>query len=388
MIQVLFVDDEPRLLEGLRVGLRAQRTLWRMHFAASGEAAMDLLQVHRFDVVVSDMRMPRVDGAQVLGEALRLQPWAARLVLSGYAELESTLRAVPVAHQFLSKPCDLPALVNVVDRTAGLQRLLDDPALRAVVGRVTTLPSLPTNFLAVMATLADGEADAETLARVIERDVAMCAKVLQLTNSAFFGLPRVVASIEEAIVYLGFGMVRSLVLVAEVFRSGGEDLAELERHSLTVGSLARRLASAPEADEASVAGMLHDVGTLLLRAVKAPAGGGEAQGLSGQNAAAVSFEAERAQFGTTHAEVGGYLLGLWGLPWPLVEAVANHHAPQRVRLQRPGPLTAVAVADALVRELEGRALPGEVLEHLAALKLEPGALEGWRVQARDLLQAG
>jgi HD-like signal output (HDOD) protein/ActR/RegA family two-component response regulator len=385
VIQVLFVDDEPRLLEGLRVGLRSQRTRWTMHFAPGGEAALELLQVQRFDVVVSDLRMPRVDGAQVLAEALRTQPWAARLVLSGYAELGSTLRAVPVAQQFLSKPCDLLTLVDVVERTAALQHLIGDPAVRAVVGRVATLPSLPVNFQAVLATLADVQADAASLARVVERDVAMCAKVLQLVNSAFFGLPRAVASIEDAIVYLGFAMVRDLVLVAEVFRSGGEELAELERHSLRVAGVARRLAGGVDADQAGLAGMLHDLGTLILRASRSGAEVGPDQALT--PGAPAGAERELAQLGTTHAEVGGYLLGLWGLPWPIVEAVANHHAPHRVPLRAVGPLSAVAAADGLVREAEGWPLPEPLLAHLAALRLAPGTLESWRVIARDFLEA-
>jgi len=360
-LQVLFVDDEPRVLEALRVALRGQRARWTMHFAGSGEAALALLPLQPFDVIVSDMRMPRVDGAQVLREALRLQPGAARLVLSGYAESESAVRTVSVAHQFLTKPCDVATLVNTIERTQAINELVSDRALQARLGRITTLPSPPRTFQAVLAALADGQSDAGALALIIERDVAMCAKMLQLVNSAFFGLPRRVANIEEAIIYLGFDMVRNLVLVAEVFRSGGEDLAALEWHSLTVAAVARRLATPAAANDACLAGMLHDLGTLALAGA-----------------------AEHA----SHPKVGAYLLGLWGLPWAIVEAVANHRAPQEVAVLAPGALTAVAAADALVHEVEGRPLPEGLLRHLEALRLPDGTLAGWRAIARSLLAAG
>jgi putative nucleotidyltransferase with HDIG domain len=376
MIEVLFVDDEPRLLDGLRVALRGQRARWAMHFAPGGAEALELLASHHFDVVVSDLRMPRVDGAQVLREAQRQQPWAARIVLSGFAEMETTLRALPVAHQYLGKPCAVPTLVEVVERTARLQQLITTDAVRSVVGRVTSLPSLPRNYQAMQAAVADSHADAASLARVLERDVAMCAKILQLVNSAFFGLPRRVASIEEAVVFLGFDLVRNLALAGEVFRGGGRDLADLEQHSLEVAGLARQLVTDPQgAADACLAGMLHDLGKVVLATAwpELYAADAEAEG--------AVHELELSRLQTTHAEVGAYLLGLWGLPTTIVEAVANHHAPDRVALRAPGPLTAVAVADALVHEASGWPIPGALLAHLGALQLGPEVLEQWRARA-------
>lgn len=143
MKRVLFVDDEPNILEGLRTLLRRHRRQWEMTFAVGGPAALELLKTENFDVVVSDMRMPEVDGAALLAHVQRQQPRTVRIVLSGHTELEAALRAIPVAHQFLSKPCDAAELENVVERACALQSLVEDPKIRQAVGGIQQLPALP-----------------------------------------------------------------------------------------------------------------------------------------------------------------------------------------------------------------------------------------------------
>lgn len=103
--RVLFVDDEQEVLEGLRNLLRRNRHEWDMVFALGGYEALAELSRGTVDVVVTDMRMPGMDGAQLLAQVKTVSPSTARLVLSGHAEKEAILRALPVAHQFLSKPC-------------------------------------------------------------------------------------------------------------------------------------------------------------------------------------------------------------------------------------------------------------------------------------------
>jgi HD-like signal output (HDOD) protein len=386
MLQVLFVDDEPRILDSLRAALRSRRRQWAMHFAPGGAEAIALLATQRLDVVVSDLRMPQVDGAEVLRAVQRQQPWAARFVLSGYADLRTTMCAVPFAHRYLSKPCDLPVLVDVIERAGRLRALVMSDAVRSVAGRVATLPSLPENYRLMQAAINDSDASVAGIARVLERDVAMCAKILQLVNSAFFGLPRQISGIEEAVVLLGLDLVRNLALAAEVFRGGGEELAALERHSLAVAGLARQLTPGrPEADDACLAGMLHDLGKLVLLTAWPKEGAEEAR--TSLATGRPVWQLEQARLGTTHAEVGAYLLGLWGLSPEIVEIVAHHHLPLRAGPARGAALTAVAVADALVHELEGRAVAREVENLIAELAVPPQRLEAWRATASRLLTA-
>lgn len=383
MISVLFVDDEPNVLDALRVALRPRRKAWRMLFAGSGQEAMKVLDAEHLDVVVSDLRMPGIDGAQVLKAAQERQPWAARVVLSGFADLETTLRAVPFAHQHLSKPCPVDVITDVVERGSQLVSLLNNEAVRAVAGRVTSLPSLPENFAAMQAAIASGDASAASIARVLERDVAMCAKVLQLVNSAYFGVPRPVHSIEEAVVLLGFNLVRNLALAGEVFRGGSAELRELELHSMAVAGLARQLAPNREVgDDACLAGMLHDLGKVVLSTAWPGQCAEDDQRSRETGRPVCEFEQER--LGTTHAEVGAYLLGLWGVQPNVIEVVAHHHAPARVGKLAPPALIAVAVADALVHEVEGRAIPRELEAFLSREDSPPGRLAELRRTASRL----
>jgi HD-like signal output (HDOD) protein len=326
---VLFVDDEQRILDGLRDLLRKHRRKWDMTFAAGPEAALAEMDLRSFDVVVSDMRMPGMDGAQLLSHVKARSPHTVQIILSGHSEVEAALRAVPFAHQFLSKPCDARTIESTIDRAVGLAAMIHDERLREVVGRIEKLPSLPAVYQELMEMLQRAEASTADFARVIARDVAMCAKVLQIVNSAFFGLPRRVADVETALVYLGLNTMRSLVLVAHVFSASAAGLRvdELQQASILASRIARRLLpDKTQADDAAMAAMLCDIGALVL-ATQFPE---EYADLLTAAQASPLHDLEQELFGVTHAEVGGYLLGLWGLPFPIVEAVTYHHSPASV----------------------------------------------------------
>jgi CheY-like chemotaxis protein len=115
-MRILFVDDEPRVLDGLRRMLRSRRREWSLHFAMSGDEALEQLAELPFDVIVSDMRMPRMDGATLLGIVQESFPSVIRIVLTGHTEPEGRAHALPVAHQFLTKPCDPFTLQAAIDR--------------------------------------------------------------------------------------------------------------------------------------------------------------------------------------------------------------------------------------------------------------------------------
>ncbi|MDP2305615.1 MAG: response regulator [Pseudomonadota bacterium] len=390
MKRILFVDDEPAILEGLRNLLRSQRKVWQMSFAASGEEALQILAVEPYDVVVSDMRMPRMDGATLLRHVKERYPRVARIVLSGHTELESALRTVPFAHQFLGKPCDGECLRSVIQRTCDLQTLLHDENLRRRVGQITRLPSAPRVYVALTKALSDPEVSLREVAALIESDMAMSAKVLQVVNSAFFGLPRRLSNMLEAVSYLGMGVIKNLVLSVEAFRElrGGEaakgfDFDRVQRQCFVTGRIAQRLLSnRHEAQDAFVAGTLHELGTLIL-ATREPLEFAivDAQALAREVPRHV---VEREAGGVSHAEVGAYLIGLWGLPYGIAEAVAYHHDPMRTDPTRFGVVEAVHCAAALASEAIGLAGFHEPPEPrlLERLGLQH-ALPGWREIARE-----
>jgi len=331
---VLFVDDEPNILQGLRRMLKQARVDWSTRFAGSGSEALNMLADTPADIVVSDMRMPGMNGAQLLREIQRRHPQTIRLILSGHSEEEALLDAAEVSHQFLSKPCNVETLLRSVNGALNLRGLLNDEALRRLVTSLSSIPSPPSIYEEVTRAARSDMAGLKAVAQIIEKDPALSARILGLANSAFLGSQRSHSSIGSAIGLLGLDTIRSLVLQhglvsqLSVGDIAGWAIDDFLRHSLEHASLAARIARAeglsPAAcEEAFIAGLLHDVGLLVM-----------ADNLGTDYAALIRSaaadgqplaEIERLTLGGSHAEVGAYVLGVWGLPIGIVNAVAQHH---------------------------------------------------------------
>ena len=330
-LRILFVDDEPRVLDGVRRSMFCMRDEWAMRFANSGPAALQELATESADVVVSDMRMPGMDGSQLLAEIMRLDPAIVRIILSGQAEPESLLRATRTAHRYLSKPCDAPTLKAAITRTNALKALLTDDRLAAIVGSVDALPSPPKAYQELLNHLRDPAMKVEKVLEIIRRDVAMTAKIVKLANSGFFGVRHPVQSVERAVELLGMDAISALVLGQELFESKspiaipGFSVEHLARHSFETAAWARAIAlheHLPPAlpDAAFLAGVLHDLGRLVFATRKPPR----------DSCPSTTWLQElTSQMEAHHAEVGGYLLGLWGFPDTIVEAILYHHSPSR-----------------------------------------------------------
>ena len=398
MKRIVFVDDEPMILAGLQNLLRKQRKQWEMVFVESGETALEKMREVPFDVIVSDMRMPRMDGATLLKEVQRLYPNVVRIVLSGHAELETALRSVSVAHQFLAKPCDAASLQNVVDRACSLQAVLSDETIRSAVGTIGRLPSAPKIYMAVTKALEDPDTGVKELAQLIERDMAISAKVLQLVNSAFFGLPQRVTGVQQAVSYLGATMIRRVLLSVETFSmfekekvTGSFSLETLQAHSNTVAAVASKLMSDPmRSGDAFMAGMLHDLGKLVL-VVHVPDHFKQAMALATDRKLPL-YVAEQELFGVTHAEVGAYLLGIWGLPYAIVEAVAHHHAPGRIAHTVFDVPDAVYMAEGLVSEASKSSPSSIASPHFDGAYVQAFGLESklpaWRETVSQVMSGG
>lgn len=396
MRRVLFVDDEQRILEGLRRMLRPQRHEWEMAFAPGGEAALAMMEASPFDVIVSDMRMPGIDGAALLCHVREHYPQMVRIVLSGHTELSTALRVVPVAHQFLAKPCDAEVLRVAIERACHLRALLNDESIRRTVTALGDLPSLPRTYEALTKALADADTPLLTVAKIIEQDVGISAKVLQLVNSAFFGVSHAITNIQSAVSYLGVNTLKNLVLSVEIFRAfkpqkelPGFSLEKLQHHAQLTTQIAGRLPVPKHlCDIAIVAGMLHDVGKLILAWKMSE----HFEKVLAESlvAGCPVYTIEERLDGFSHAEIGAYLLGLWGLPYTIVEGVALHHGPNRVPHQNFDAISAVHAANLLAHELEQSASGAEATYNLEDHHEEFAALgvgemiPEWRSMARSL----
>jgi HD-like signal output (HDOD) protein len=386
--RILFVDDDQRVLDALRDLLRRQRQLWHMTFATSGEAALVELAQQTFDVVVSDMRMPQMDGVAFLTQVKQRYPATARIVLSGHAEQEMVLRALPVAHQYLAKPCDSKTLCTVIQRACELRDTLGDPVIQALTGKLESLPALPDSYFEISRALADPGVSLLDVTRVVEADPALSAKILQVVNSAFFGLPQKTSSIARAVSYLGLQPIKAIAVSIQVFdaaaSASGISGEEFQNSALLGAELARALMpTGGRQDEAFTAALLRDAGRLIL-ALADPALAARASAEASPERALSTVE--RELFGATHEATGAFLLGTWGLPLPIVTAVAYHHQPLAAASGDKELIVAVHVADALAAEALAYH-PMSTLDHEALAELGLSSqIEEWRGAAASVLK--
>ena len=247
---------------------------------------------------------------------------------------------------------DAETLCNVIERSCRLRALLTNQSLQQRIGTIEKLPSLPKLYHDLMSAMGRPEVSCRMVADIIERDSAMSAKILQLANSAYFGATKSISRIDHAIVYLGLELVKNLALSVHVFASLTEQRVEsslesLQEHAIRTARVAKRLLPAEQkAQQAFTAALLHDVGQVVL-AVCIPEGHRQVVETSRRSGRPL-HEVETEVLGVDHAAAGAYLLGLWGLPFPIVEAVAYHHDPGGAGERTFDVASATALADSLV----------------------------------------
>jgi len=348
---VLFVDDDPRVLQGLRRMLHAERHHWTLQFAASGREALACLERNSFDALVTDLRMPDMDGVELLTFAMERHPNVARIVLSGEIDPSAGFKAVRCAHQFIAKPCDADTLKTALTRAFALRRLICDHRMKALLSRLENLPSQPALYSEVMAAIQSPNSSCRKVGELIARDAGMTAKILQLANSAFFGLAHRIGDAQEAVALLGTDTIKALVLGAQVFsqfdskRINALGLDTLWHHCLAASQCARTISAVeklprPVQAEAFTAGILHDVGKLVLAQNFPEAYAEILQRAQMRDRTLPDLETER--FGGSHAELGAYLMGLWGLDEAIIDSIAGHHGPSPAT--PAGTVTAVVYA--------------------------------------------
>ena len=393
--RILFVDDDPLLLSVYDAMLEGEPH-WSCITAGNGTAALKTLAQEPCDVVVSDMRMPGMDGIELMTEVCHRHPQTSRIIISGLGDQEEIARGLETTHQFLTKPVKLVELLATLDRIGQLDAYLQDDKLKALAGKLDSLPSFPSAFMQIMTEINSEDPSVEAVADIIVKDPALTAKMLQVANSAAFGLAQRVNNPFEAVQFLGMGTVRSLSLSAHVFSSfenaglHGFSAQKLWDDALGCAQITRTIMQAEKAVEADIqdactAALLRNAGQLML-AVNFPKEFQQAITRAGQLNVPLQT-AEQEIFGATHSGVAAYLFGLWGLSVPMVEAVAFHLEPGRSAVSTFSPLAAVHVAHVLSQELRQEKLPGQPAElnhqFLAGLGLD-GRLDVWRSEFENL----
>jgi HD-like signal output (HDOD) protein len=366
--RILFVDDDHDELHALKNLIASSDFGWEAEYFQSPEEALVRLEQESFDIAVSDFRMPGMDGGEFLFEVMARHPKVARLIMADAADQNLTMEKAGVIHQYLPKPCEIGILRASIDRADDIEASVHRERIMKMVSKMDRLPVLPSLYIKVVEKLKDPEVSLDDVGEIIGRDIAMTAKILKLVNSAFFGLRRQISSPTEAANYLGLDTIKGLVLSLHAFAHfdsnslGGLSLDAIWNHSMQTAVCCNLIADCEGyrghmKDDAFVAGMLHDIGRLIM-ASNDP--GGYQQAL--RDAAEIGIVAgEEEVFGFNHADIGGYLFALWGLPVPIVHAVEFHHEPLKSNQTRVSTLVLVHSANAIVnRQHEEATTPGSI----------------------------
>ncbi len=330
MKKILFVDDELFVIEGLKRMLRPLRNEWEMKFAVSGPEALKILEKESIDVIVSDMRMPGMDGAELLSIVMKKYPNVIRIILSGYSEQGLILKSVRPSHQFHSKPCNAEQLYKSINRASKLHAMMKGMEIKSIVSQMDTLPSQPALYSKIIEKLQDPGTSIHEIGQIIEEDMGMTTQVLKLINSSFFGFYKDITSPVQAVTMLGITTIKTLVLSLEVFSvlKTDEELSDLIKdvwdYSKLTAHFSRLIAqeisdNAGFIEDAFLVGFIYDIGFLIL-ASKLPRQFKQILKRSRLEKVSVC-ELENEVFGATHYQIGAYLLGLWRFSDKVIEAI-------------------------------------------------------------------
>ncbi len=366
-MRILLVGDQASLSAELIDFIADLGEEWQPVRVADGRAAMDIVASQAIDAVIVCPVLPDLSATTLLGQLRTLRPETIRIALveAEQGNRPPPARLIGVAHRFLPLPLSPEVLLEALTSLEELREMLDSERLRSAIGRIEKLPSPPHLYLSLTQALEnDDDTDTADVAKLVAADPAIAAKVLQLSNSAFFNSGRTISDLRSAVTRLGLATLRDLVLASEVFSAqplSGAERSSLQQRALLASRLAAKLLPESSAELGATAALLADIG-LLLPGVrnerKAPGPGQE--DLPG------------------HAEAGAYLLGLWGLPMPIIEAVAFHLEPQRSNTRSFWVTGAVHVALALVN---GDPVDEDYLQKAGVLNKLPQ----WRDHANGLM---
>jgi len=356
--RILFVDDEAGVLRGLKRSLRKKRKEWDIQFACGGPEALEMMGNQRADIIVSDMQMPDMDGADLLETVRKTYPNTNRIILSGYTKEESILKTVGPAHFYLAKPCSTEEITAAIERLVDLRVYVGNEELRNFSNSIRRLPSIPGIVRELIIELEQEYPSVERVAGLVSHDIALTAQILRLTNSAFFSLPVKATTPLQAVKLLGMDTIRDVILTAGVvgiFRGTREEAAVLERLSnncLVIGQVAKEICehwglAKQECGQAACAGVVSHLGTLLLQTAEHDHYMSAMEKMGQGNADIIEVEEEA--FNTNHQKIGAYMLGLWGFALPIIEAVAYHHCPPENLLDKKSPVLAVYIAQTLCK---------------------------------------
>jgi putative nucleotidyltransferase with HDIG domain len=354
--RILFVDDEPLMREYYSTLGAVLEKDYEVFTAASGQEGLEFLTNTPVDIVVSDLVMPEMDGHEFMTRVAREHPESMRIVISAYDDQLTVAQCLMFGHRYFNKRIDLANLATILKRIGRLKHQVGTAKLKKVISGLGTLPTVPRLYFQLTEALNSPFSSLQEMADIVQQDVGLTVKLLQIANSAYFGMARRIITPLEAVQVIGIEVLRGIVLCVHAFKFYEErsirslSATELWNHSLLTAHGARKLAEfenlpREQCDAAFISGLLHDIGKLIM-AANADADYLQVVQRSRSEEIPI-FQAELEVFGATHAQVGAYLLGLWGLPEAVVDTIEQHHSLDTITTPGFSAMTAVHVAQAL-----------------------------------------
>lgn len=323
-MKILFVDDEDRILSGIENALLFDYDNWEVEFANSGRLAIQRLSEDRFDVLVTDMQMPGLTGADVLEHAKNQSPDTVRIVLSGEVDEGLAQRSMALTHEFVSKPCEPATLFEIITRVFNASRPLTTSAGVGALSILDRLPSQPNLYLRVQEAI-ENRASIDALARIIESDVAITGSIIRTANSSFYGFRNPVQFVRDAVSRLGNKTLTGLLLHAELSAWTPPALTNVVARLNSQAARRSHVVSSLLDDDAALGGqasLLCDIGILALLTLH-PNDVHHIEEVIADGA--TTAEKELVLFGATHAEVGAAMLRMWNFAPTVVDTVRFHH---------------------------------------------------------------
>lgn len=330
MKSILFVDDEVQILKALKRLFHNGN--YEVMFAENANEALQILESREFDLIITDVRMPEMDGFELLKIVKEKYPLTLRVTLSGYTDSKNILKALEdnLAKLYIFKPWDNQELLSTIDRLFEVQALLNDSDLLALINNITDLPTVP-NLYREICQLIEEDSSIELIARKIEMDQSIASKILRVANSAFYGAKT--GNIVQAIMYIGLTNVKNIVLSNSVFNEFGNHknshFSLWEHVNITnklMNAIYSRLLGKKVPNVFASAGLLHDVGRVIVLNYYMNVHEQMLTEAAAHPEKSI-IELENELIGTNHQYIGGYLLNWWEIPHPIVEAAMFHHDP-------------------------------------------------------------
>jgi putative nucleotidyltransferase with HDIG domain len=392
---ILLVDEDILVLKALKRSLRQFNDQWTVSYAQFPREALEQLEQGSIDVLITEVHLTTAEGELFLRSFLTKHPKAARIILTGYTTIDAIFKFAGLAHQLLAKPWSDQTLVETIQRADLISRMLSNDHLKRTLNLIENFPSIPSVYLELSEKLKTGEPSLLEIGEIIIRDPSLIIKLLQIVNSPFYGLPMPVTDPQKAVALLGLDLVKGIVLTSGLFNQyekkkiANFQIDALWHHSLQTANIVRQIAKkenlGKEISEASfIASLLHDVGKIIIASnfpdeFKEICNRATSEGLP-------IWHMEQHVLGASHAEIGAYLLGLWGLPLAVIKAVQEHHQPILNGHSGIDQTALVHIANAIEKSAFG--LPGDAFvdlnpEFIAHLHLNESIAQ-WQKQIMSI----